>query len=86
MHQVYQHSQEGLHVVTRSDPYWANLSQYLVIEQEQVLMRSLINNRWVDEGKWNDGDTASGLVAVYHCLLRDEFSHARADINELNDK
>ena len=63
------HSQEGLHVVRRSDGYWADLSQYLVIEP--VLTRSLkTNTRWADEGTWDDGDTASGVVAVYHCLLK----------------
>ena len=36
---VYQHFREGLHVVRRSDRYWAGLSSDLIIEQ--VLMRSL---------------------------------------------
>ena len=35
---VYQHFVNGLHVVKRSDHYWAGLSTDLVIEQ--VLMRS----------------------------------------------
>ena len=37
--EVYQHFQNGLHVVRRSDRYWAGLSPDLVIEQ--VLMRSI---------------------------------------------
>ena len=37
--EVYQHFQNGLHVIRRSDRYWAGLSCDLVIEQ--VLMRSM---------------------------------------------
>ena len=49
MHHVYQLSEEGLHVVTRSDPYWADLLQYLVIEQ--VLMRSLKTTGGLTRGR-----------------------------------
>ena len=37
--EVYQHFKNGLHVIRRSDRYWAGLSSDLVIEQ--VLMRSM---------------------------------------------
>ena len=37
--EIYQHFQNGLHVIRRSDRYWAGLSSDLVIEQ--VLMRSM---------------------------------------------
>ena len=37
--EVYQHFQNGLHVIRKSDRYWAGLSSDLVIEQ--VLMRSM---------------------------------------------
>ena len=47
--EVYQHSQEGLHVVRRSDGYWADLSQYLVIEQ--VLMKSLKTTGGLTRGR-----------------------------------
>ncbi len=37
--EVYHHFQAGLHVVRRTDRYWAGLSSDLVIEQ--VLMKSM---------------------------------------------
>jgi len=46
---VYQHFQDGLHVIRRSDPYWAGLSSDLVIEQ--VLMRSMKTNGGLTRGR-----------------------------------
>ena len=45
---VYQHFQDGLHVIRRSDRYWAGLSSDLVIEQ--VLMRSMKTNGDLTQG------------------------------------
>ena len=47
--EVYQHFQDGLHVIRRSDRYWANLPSDLVIEQ--VLMRSLKTNGGLTRGR-----------------------------------
>ena len=47
--EVYQHFQDGLHVIRRSDRYWAGLSTDLVIEQ--VLMRSLKTNGGLTRGR-----------------------------------
>ena len=47
--EVYQHFQDGLHVIRRSDRYWAGLSSDLVIEQ--VLMRSLKTNGGLTRGQ-----------------------------------
>ena len=46
---VYQHFQDGLHVIRRSDCYWAGLSSDLVIEQ--VLMRSMKTNGGLTRGR-----------------------------------
>lgn len=46
---VYQQFQDGLHVVRRSDRYWAGLSTDLVIEQ--VLMRSVKTTGGLTPGK-----------------------------------
>ena len=46
---VYQHFQDGLHVIRRSDRYWAGLSSDLVIEQ--VLMRSMKTNGGLTRGR-----------------------------------
>ncbi|XP_062523628.1 uncharacterized protein LOC134198281 [Corticium candelabrum] len=46
---VYQHFREGLHVVRRSDRYWAGLSSDLIIEQ--VLMRSLKTSGGLTRGR-----------------------------------
>ena len=46
---VYQQFQDGLHVVRRSDRYWAGLSTDLVIEQ--VLMRSVKTTGGLTRGK-----------------------------------
>ena len=45
---VYQHFQDGLHVIRHSDRYWAGLSSDLVIEQ--VLMRSMKTNGDLTQG------------------------------------
>ena len=47
--EVHQHFQDGLHVVRRSDRYWAGLSSDLVIEQ--VLMRSMKTNGGLTRGR-----------------------------------
>ena len=46
---VYQHFLEGLHVVRRSNRYWAGLSSDLIIEQ--VLMRSLKTSGGLTRGR-----------------------------------
>ena len=46
---VYQHFQDGLHVIRRSDCYWAGLSSDLFIEQ--VLMRSMKTNGGLTRGR-----------------------------------
>ena len=46
---VYQHFQDGLHVIRRSDHYWAGLSSDLVIEQ--VLMRSMKTGGGLTRGR-----------------------------------
>ena len=46
---VYQHFQDGLHVIRRSDRYWAGLSSDLVIEQ--VLMRSMKTSGGLTRGR-----------------------------------
>ena len=46
---VYQHFQQGLHVVRRSDRLWAGLSTDLVIEQ--VLMRSMKTSGGLTRGR-----------------------------------
>ena len=47
--EVYQHFQDGLHVIRRSDRYWAGLSSDLVIEQ--VLMRSMKTSGGLTRGR-----------------------------------
>ena len=47
--EVYQHSHDGLHVIKRSDHYWAGLSSDLVIEQ--VLMRSMNTSDGLTRGR-----------------------------------
>ena len=47
--EVYQHFQDGLHVIKRSDHYWAGLSSDLVIEQ--VLMRSMNTSGGLTRGR-----------------------------------
>lgn len=47
--QVYQHFQQGLHVIRRSDRYWAGLPPDLVIEQ--VLMRSIKTTGGLTRGR-----------------------------------
>jgi len=47
--EVYRHFQDGLHVIRRSDRYWAGLSSDLVIEQ--VLMRSMKTNGGLTRGR-----------------------------------
>ena len=46
--EMYQHFQDGLHVIRRSDHYWAGLSSDLVIEQ--VLMRSMNTSSGLTRG------------------------------------
>ena len=46
---VYQQFKEGLHVVRRSDRYWAGLSSDLIIEQ--VLMRSMKTSGGLTRGR-----------------------------------
>ena len=48
--EVYQHFQDGLHVIRRSDRYWAGLSSNLVIEQ--VLMRSMKTSGALTRGRY----------------------------------
>ena len=47
--EVYQHFKNGMHVVRRSDRYWAGLSTDLVIEQ--VLMRSIKSSGGLTRGR-----------------------------------
>ena len=47
--EVYQHFQDGLHVIRRSDRYWGGLSSDLVIEQ--VLMRSMKTSGGLTRGR-----------------------------------
>ena len=47
--EVYQHFQNGLHVIRRSERYWAGLSTDLVIEQ--VLMRSMKTSGGLTRGR-----------------------------------
>ena len=47
--EVYKHFRKGLHVIRRSDRYWAGLSSDLVIEQ--VLMRSMKTSGGLTRGR-----------------------------------
>ena len=47
--EVYEHFRKGLHVIRRSDRYWAGLSSDLVIEQ--VLMRSMKTSGGLTRGR-----------------------------------
>lgn len=47
--EVYQHFQNALYAIRRSDRYWAGLSSNLVIEQ--VLMRSMKSNGGLTRGQ-----------------------------------
>ena len=47
--EVYQHFQNGLHVIRRSERYWAGLSTDLVIEQ--VLMRNMKTSGGLTRGR-----------------------------------
>jgi len=47
--EVYEHFRKGLHVIRRSDHYWAGLSSDLVIEQ--VLMRSMKTSGGLTRGR-----------------------------------
>ena len=61
---------EGLHVVRRSNRFWADLSTDLVIEQG--LMRSMKNEWRANQRAWYDGRTESGMVAVQTFMYRGE--------------
>ena len=47
--EVYENFRKGLHVIRRSDHYWAGLSSDLVIEQ--VLMRSMKRRGGLTRGR-----------------------------------
>ena len=55
--EVFRHFNQGLHVVRRSDQFWAGLSPDLVIEQ--VLMRSMKTSGGLTRDRLVDG--APGL-------------------------
>ena len=64
--QLYQEFMSGLHVVRRSDRYWAGLSTDLVIEQ--VLMRSLKTNGGLTRGRgMTDQQRLTWLLAMPTC-------------------
>ncbi|XP_065915240.1 uncharacterized protein [Dysidea avara] len=63
---VYQHFQNGLHVIRRSDRYWAGLSSDLVIEQ--VLMRSMKTNGGLTRGRgMNEQQRLVWLLSMPAC-------------------
>ena len=63
---VYQHFQNGLHVIRRSDRYWAGLSSDLVIEQ--VLMRSMKTNGGLTRGQgMNEQQRLVWLLSMPAC-------------------
>jgi len=70
---VYQHFQDGLHVIRHSDRYWAGLSSDLVIEQ--VLMRSMkTNGDLIHKGEaW----LSSSIWYVYASMCWGESSYTR---------
>ena len=68
---VYQHFQDGLHVIRRSDCYWAGLSSDLVIEQ--VLMRSMKTNAGLTRGRgMTEQQRLIWLLSMLACGWRSE--------------
>ena len=85
--QLYQEFMSGLHVVQRSDRYWAGLSTDLVIEQ--VLMRSLKTNGGLTRGRgMTEQQCLTWLLAMPTCAetnrAMQEFTGVLYDSREQN--
>lgn len=78
--EVYNSFQDGLHmhVVRRSDRYWAGLSTDLVLMRSEVTgpHAKCQDVLWANPRSRNVRDTASGLAVVYACLCRCQQCHA----------
>ena len=77
---VYQHFVNGLHVVRRSDCYWAGLSTDLVIEQ--VLMRSMKTSGGLTRGRgMTEQQRVIWLLSMPACV---EVNKAMQELTNVN--
>ena len=77
---VYEHFVNGLHVVRRSDRYWAGLSSDLVIEQ--VLMRSMKTSGGLTRGRgMTEQQRVTWLLSMPACAKMNEAMQELTGVN-----